>query len=287
MHHTERRAAARRWLMSVSSPHSAKKSVLSQYLYVISWMRLISAEIIRNPKPKSWINQKEQERRQMSDESIFDPCPYCQKDGCEHLLLVVDETFRTAEGGLLMDSFNSRWTTLFDDDDEDIDEKNRFNQLIEEDDALASATAVANQDSLPGLSSSYQIFYAESKEKANVALFLFGKRLSPLKDDSPPTPLAQAIGGTDDLGVLRKIDEQLLYDADIHKLEQTPQHPLTGQLKMLVDELIAELPKPTSYLSGMARGMKTLKLRGNVKRFFIVQKRFPSQKELKKLWDLH
>lgn len=223
----------------------------------------------------------------MSDESIFDPCPYCQKDSCEHLLLVVDETFRTAEGGLLMDSFNSRWTALFDDDDEDIDEKNHFNQLIEEVDALASATAVANQDSVPGLSSSYQIFYAKSKEKANVALFLFRKSLSPLKDDSPPTPLAQAIGGTDDLGVLRKIDEQLLYDADIHKLEETPQHSLTGELEMLVNKFIAELPKPTSYFSWMGRGMETLKLRGNVKRFFIVQKRFPSQKELKKLWDLH
>lgn len=222
----------------------------------------------------------------MSVESIFDPCPYCQKDSCEHLLLVVDETFRTAEGGLLMDSFNSRWKALFD-DDEAIDEKNIFDQLIEEVDALAAATAVINQDSMPGLSSSYQIFYAKSEEKANAALFLFRKGLSPLKEDWLPTPLAQAIGGTNDPGVLRKIDEKLLYEAEIHKLDETPQHPLTGELKMLVDEFIAELPKPTSYFSGMARGMKTIKLRGNVKRFFIVQKRFPSQNELKKLWELH
>lgn len=222
----------------------------------------------------------------MSDGSIFDPCPYCQKDNCEHLLLVVDDTFRTAEGGLLMDSFNARWNALFD-DEEDIDEKNLFDQLIEEVDALATATAIADQDSVPGMSSSYQVFFAESKEKANAALFLFRKGLSPLKEDSLPTPLAQAIGGTADYGVLRKIDEQLLYDAEIHKLEETPQHPLTGELQILVDEFISGLPKPTGYPSGMARGMKTLKLRGNVKRFFIVQKRLPSADEIKKLWDLH
>ena len=220
----------------------------------------------------------------MSDESIFDPCPYCQKENCEHLLLVVDETFRTAEGGLLMDSFNSRWIALFE-DDEDIDEQNSFDQLIEEVDALATATAVANQDSMPGMSSSYQVFYAESKEKANAALFLFSRGLSPLKEDSLPTSLAQAIGGTDDLGLLRKIDEKLLFDPEIQKLEKSPQHPLTGELKLVVEAFIAQLPQPTSYSSGMARGMNTLRLRGHVKRYFIIRNRIPSPEEIKKLWD--
>lgn len=222
----------------------------------------------------------------MSDGSIFDPCPYCQKDDCEHLLLVVDDTFRTAEGGLLMDSFNSRWTALLD-EEKDIDEKNLFDQLIEEVDALATATAVTNQDSVPGMSSSYQVFYAESKEKAKAALFLFRKGLSPLKEDSLPTPLAQAIGGTEDLGLLRKIDEKLLFDPEIQQLEETPQHPLTVELKLVVDEFISQLPKPSSHSSGMARGMKTLKLRGNVKRFFVIQKRIPSKDETKRLWDLN
>lgn len=220
----------------------------------------------------------------MSDESIFDPCPYCQKDNCEHLLLVVDETIRTAVGGFLMDSFNSRWSALFD-DEEDIDEKNLFDQLIEEVDAFATVTTVANQDSVPGMSSSYQVFYTESKEKANAALFLFRKGLSPLKEDFLPTSLAQAIGGTDDLALLRKIDERLLFDAEIQQLEESPQHLLMGELKLVVDEFIAQLPKPTSYFSGMARGMKISRLRGNVKRFFIIQKRIPSQAEVNKLWD--
>jgi hypothetical protein len=222
----------------------------------------------------------------MSESSIFDPCPYCDKENCEHLLLVVDMTFRTAEGGLLMDSFNSRWAALVEEDDEVV-EKDFFYQLLDEVEALATATAEAVQDSLPGLSSSYQIFYTDSKEKANAALFLFNRGLAPLNDDALPTQLARAIAGTEELDILRKIDEQLLYDTKIQKLEETPQHPLTGELKRLVNEFIAQLSIPSGYASGMARGMKTLKLRGNVKRFFIIRNRAPSQEEMKKLWDLY
>lgn len=221
----------------------------------------------------------------MSVESIFDPCPYCQsKDNCEHLLLVVDATFRTAEGGLLMDSFKKRWHAFFD-GDEDIDERIVFDQLIDEVDAFATAAAVANQDSMPGFSSSYQIFYAESKEKANGALSLFRKGKSPLAHDAPPSLLAKAIGGTDDLPALRKIDEQLLFDSEIQQLEETPQHCLTGELELAVDEFIGQLPKPRSYASAIGRKMKTLNLRGNVKRFIIIQNRIPKQEEVKKLWD--
>lgn len=219
----------------------------------------------------------------MTDGSIFEPCPYCEKDNCEHLLLVVDETFRTAEGGLLMDSFNSRWTSLFD-VDEDVDEADLFDQLIEEVDAFATATAFANQDSVPGLSSPYQVFYVASKVKANAALFLFRKGLPPRREDSPPTPLARAIAGTDDLGTLRKIDEDLLFDPEIQKLEEAPHSKLSGELQLVVNEFVAKLPKPTSWAGSMGIGMKKSKLPEKVNRFFIIQKRVPSQEEIMRLW---
>lgn len=228
------------------------------------------------------------ERCYMSEESSFDPCPYCHSnDDCEHLLLLVDLTFRIAEGGLLMDSFNERWNNLFDADDENINEGEVFDQLIAEVEDHATATALADQESMPGLSSSYQIFYAESQERAKGILSLFCRGKPPLSLESPPSLLAIAIGRSNDLSILRKIDEQLLFDAKIQKLEETPQHPLTGKLKLVVDEFILKLPKPSSYSSGMARGMNTLKLRGNVKRFFIIRKKIPSLDEVKKLWEVH
>ena len=219
----------------------------------------------------------------MTDGSIFEPCPYCERDNCEHLLLVVDETFRTAEGGLLMDSFNSRWTSLFD-VYEDVDEADLFDQLIEEVDAFATATAFADQDSVPGLSSSYQVFYVASKVKANAALFLFRKGLPPRSEDSPPTPLARAIAGTDDLGTLRKIDEDLLFDPEIQKLEEAPHYKLSGELQLVVNEFVAKLPKPTSWAGSMGIGMKKSKPPEKVNRFFIIQKRVPSQEEIMRLW---
>lgn len=46
-------------------------------------------------------------------EADDDACPYCAStEGCEHLLLVVDLTFRTSDGGALFVAFGDRWNTL-------------------------------------------------------------------------------------------------------------------------------------------------------------------------------
>ena len=55
-------------------------------------------------------------------------CPYCGSlKSCEHLLIVVDRTFRTAEGGALMDVFNDRWGAIVGRSGPDFDER-RFSR---------------------------------------------------------------------------------------------------------------------------------------------------------------
>jgi hypothetical protein len=45
------------------------------------------------------------------EEAGAQQCPYCASaNDCAHLLLLVDRTFRTAEGGALMRAFDDRWT---------------------------------------------------------------------------------------------------------------------------------------------------------------------------------
>ncbi len=40
-------------------------------------------------------------------------CPFCgTQDDCEHLALLVDRTYQTAEAGDLMDVSNSRWSDI-------------------------------------------------------------------------------------------------------------------------------------------------------------------------------
>lgn len=104
-------------------------------------------------------------------------CPYCAKSsGCEHVLLVVDRTFRTAEGGTCMDGFNQRWSMLFDDADDDFDEREAFETLLEEVDAVADFSTEFDFEGGPGMSSGYSVYYVKSTEDAHdaVARFLDG-----------------------------------------------------------------------------------------------------------------
>lgn len=102
-------------------------------------------------------------------------CPYCDTtDNCDHLLLMVDKTFRHAEGGVLYDVFNSRWAQILEDaDDPNFDEREPFDELLEEVDALSDAEESASPDSAPGMSSTYSFYFCSSKRKAQAALKKF------------------------------------------------------------------------------------------------------------------
>jgi hypothetical protein len=116
----------------------------------------------------------------MSDSDCEDDggnrCPYCDStDDCEHLLLYVDTTFRTAEGGLLMYAFDERWAKIADEGNEDPDfnERAAFRDLLEEVDSLASFSAEQDFEGGPGRSSAYELFYAKTGELAKAALQRF------------------------------------------------------------------------------------------------------------------
>ncbi len=108
------------------------------------------------------------------EEDEAQKCPYCSSpDDCPHLLLVVDKTFRSAEGGVLMDTFNERWIDVCRHGGDDFDEREPFDSLLEEVDSLANAATEYVQEGGPGMSSAYAIYYAESRTKAAEALARF------------------------------------------------------------------------------------------------------------------
>lgn len=100
-------------------------------------------------------------------------CPFCGSDDeCAHLLLVVDRTFRTAEGGILMDAFNARWSACF--EVEDLNEREAFDELLEEVDSLSDAMTDHDHEGGPDMSSAYSTFFVKSKLRAKKALASFG-----------------------------------------------------------------------------------------------------------------
>jgi hypothetical protein len=108
-----------------------------------------------------------------------DACPYCgSKDSCDHLLLLVDVTFRSAEGGLLRKVFNQRWSHICEEHEEDVDfdERGPFEEILEEVDSLSDAMNEYDNEGAPGMSSSYAIYYVSSPARAEVALRTFETR---------------------------------------------------------------------------------------------------------------
>ena len=104
-------------------------------------------------------------------------CPFCNTtDSCDHLLLMVDLTFRHAEGGLLYDAFNARWSKIIEiADDPDFDEREHFDDLLQEVDSLADSELSSSQDGMPGMSSTYNYYFCSSKKKSLAALKIFIK----------------------------------------------------------------------------------------------------------------
>ncbi len=102
------------------------------------------------------------------DEGGTPECPFCSSaNGCAHLLLLVDKTFRLAEGGALMQAFNQRWSMLCEDGGDDFDERESFESLLDEVDVCADSSADFDQEGGPGMSSSYSICFVEKTDSIN------------------------------------------------------------------------------------------------------------------------
>jgi hypothetical protein len=104
-------------------------------------------------------------------------CPYCHtSENCDHLLLMVDRTFRHAEGGLLYKAFNSRWADIMEKaDDPDFEEREPFDELLDEVDSLSDAELTSSPDSAPGMSATFSFYFCSSKKKAMAAAKKFSK----------------------------------------------------------------------------------------------------------------
>src|SRR5450631_2008136 len=90
-------------------------------------------------------------------------CPFCGAEfGCEHELLGIDATFRTAERGVLVDAFNDRWSALCEAGGDDFDEREPFDNLLEEVEALADEFTEVDQDGGPGQSSEIVVYWAKN-----------------------------------------------------------------------------------------------------------------------------
>jgi hypothetical protein len=102
-------------------------------------------------------------------------CPYCHtSENCGHLLLMVDRTFRNAEGGLLWEAFNKRWADIMEKaDDQDFEERAPFDELLEEVDSLSDSELTSSPDSVPGMSCAYSFYFCSSKKKALAAVKRF------------------------------------------------------------------------------------------------------------------
>lgn len=101
-------------------------------------------------------------------------CPYCAStSSCAHLLLLVDKTFRTAIGGSLMQAFNNRWSDICEAGGDDFDEREPFDDLLDEVDGLADYANEYEVDGGPGSFSEYGTYFIKSEASASDALQRF------------------------------------------------------------------------------------------------------------------
>ncbi|MEN9640848.1 MAG: hypothetical protein RIR77_37 [Planctomycetota bacterium] len=101
-------------------------------------------------------------------------CPFCSSiGGCEHLLLLLDLTFRTAEGGDLLDAFRDRWSRISDRAEGDFDELGVFDGQLREVEALADASLEYVFEGGPGNSCDYAMYFCSSRERVVAAVKKF------------------------------------------------------------------------------------------------------------------
>ena len=103
-------------------------------------------------------------------------CPYCKtSEDCPHLLLFVDVTFRTAEGGILMSEFKEKWQDIFDEKCElnDFDEAWEFDKLLEIVSNMSDHDITREFEGGAGQSSTYQAFYSTNAKVVKKLLKFF------------------------------------------------------------------------------------------------------------------
>jgi len=114
-----------------------------------------------------------------SEDNESAQCPYCASENdCQHLLLCVDKTFRTASGGELYDAFKQTWASITDarEEDPNFDEAAEFDSLLDGVDYLADHSCEFEIDGGPGVSSAYVAFYVRTIPKLRSACRKFGLR---------------------------------------------------------------------------------------------------------------
>ncbi len=98
-------------------------------------------------------------------------CPYCTGTELrDHVLLVVDRTFRTAESGVLMEAFDERWSRLCENSSDDFNEREAFEELLYQVDSCADSSHDYDHEDILGMSVSYSIYYIAPAEKADAAM---------------------------------------------------------------------------------------------------------------------
>lgn len=75
----------------------------------------------------------------------------------------------------MMDSFNSRWAALVSDAGDDFDERDAFDKLLDEVNALADSAIDYDLEGGPGQSSACAIYHVSSNAKAKSALGQFSR----------------------------------------------------------------------------------------------------------------
>lgn len=105
-------------------------------------------------------------------------CPYCNsEDSCEHLLLQVDLTFRDAVGGELYEAFRKKWFSILEanEDSDNFDEREAFEQLLEDVACLADAESCWEFEGGPGQSCDYQTYFCSNKKTIAIAINQWSK----------------------------------------------------------------------------------------------------------------
>jgi hypothetical protein len=131
------------------------------------------------------------------ESDVLQGCPYCNsREGCDHVLLSVDITFRESVGGPLYEWFRQSWYDAFDEngDSDEFDEGGAYDELLALVEAHADTTQYDEFSGAPGQSSAYRIFYCSSRERATAAaLALKHTRLEADEgaDVDPAHPLPQ------------------------------------------------------------------------------------------------
>lgn len=124
-----------------------------------------------------WDEDDEERDEEDLEEGIEDAvpeCPYCgSSDCCAHLLLLVDLTFHSAEGGSLMAAFDRRWAELCDAGGDELDEGEAFAALLEEVAACADSSEEYEYEGGPGMSSSYAVYFIKTPARVEQAVARF------------------------------------------------------------------------------------------------------------------